>query len=724
MWPPNAVRITDIVDKVMGYAPDADVDLLYRSYIYSGKLHAGQRRKSGEPYLIHPVAVADLLAELKLDVESIAVGLMHDTIEDTLATHDEITRMFGKGVADMVEGLSKISKIEFQSKEEQAAENFRKMIFAMTQDIRVILVKLCDRTHNMRTLEHMTGEKQRRIAQETLDIYAPIANRLGLQSIKAELEDLSFSYLQPEKYQDLVKQLAAGQERRDHHITDVLQVLRKTMERNKVQCQLSGRLKHYYSIHRKMMKSNVGLEHVHDLIAFRIMTGSVAECYQALGVVHAMFRPISERFKDYIAVPKSNGYQSLHTTVIGPGGDRIEIQIRTREMHEIADLGIAAHWRYKEGKLDVRKEDLAKFQRIRELYDLAKELRDPREFMESIKGELFVDEVYVFTPRGEVLEFPEGATPLDFAYAIHTEVGNHCVGAKVDGRIVPLKYQLKSGEACEILTSPTQKPSADWMNLVVTSRARSKIRATLRQQERDRGKELGKEILEREFKRYGLNLPRLVKEGEFQKLLGSKLRDRSMEDLYYAVSIGKQTVEKILAEFIPREKLEQQPEPQVVDKGAKERAEGAARKSSSPVRIRGEGDILVTFGKCCHPIHGDPVVGLITRGRGITVHQNNCPNVLNVDPERHMEVDWEEGHKSLRPVKIRVLCLNRQGLLASMSKTISTEGVNIAAAECRGTDDGAVNTFEILVPDRETLSRVMNALGRVKGVTSVERITF
>jgi GTP pyrophosphokinase len=718
------IRLNEILDKVSAYSPDADLELIRRAYILSAKCHAGQVRKSGEPYLIHPLAVADILADLKLDIETIAVGLLHDVIEDTLITFDELKELFGQDIADMVDGLSKIAKISFKSKEEAQAENFRKMMFAMAKDIRVILVKLADRTHNMRTLEHMSREKQQRIAEETLKIYAPIANRLGIQRLKIELEDLSFQYLHRDVFDQIQSKLEENQEQRNAYMERVKGLLMQAMEQNQIDCDVSGRVKHIYSIYKKMVRNNVEFEQIYDLTAFRIITDTVGQCYQVLGVVHAMYRPISERFKDYIAVPKSNGYQSLHTTVIGPGGEHIEIQIRTRQMHQIAESGIAAHWRYKEGRLALSRDDIEKVSKLRQLYEFARELKDPTEFMESIKDDLFSDEIYVFTPKGEVKEFPEGATPLDFAFSVHTEVGLHTVGAKVNGRIVPLRYQLRNGDAVEILTQPSAKPSSDWLNIAFTSRARTKIRNFLRQEERERGRELGREMLEREFKRHSLNLNRIVKDGDLKKILPN-LHVRSIDELFIAVAVGKVLIDKVLLEFIPAEQLHPEKKAQSATNivGMIRDRFIPQRKSSSPVLIKGEGDILVSFARCCSPLHGDPIIGLITTGRGITVHMADCPNVLNMDPERRIEVAWDENVKSPRNVKVRVVCVNRQGLLLSMSKAISHEGVNITSAECRSIEDQkAVNNFEITVLDRSTLQQVMWALERIKGVISVERV--
>lgn len=724
------IRLSDILDKVTAYAPGADLDVVQRAYLVSARCHAGQVRKSGEPYLVHPIAVADILADLHLDVETISVGLLHDVIEDTLITFDELKLDFGQDVAEMVDGLSKIAKMQFRSKEEAQAENFRKMMFAMTKDVRVILVKLADRTHNMRTLQHMSSDKQRRIAQETLDIYAPIANRLGIQRLKIELEDLSFQYLHPEIYQLIQQKLESSGEERQAHMERIKGLLSKSMLQNELECVVSGRVKHPYSIYRKMVRNQVEFEQVYDLTAFRITVDNLGQCYQALGIVHSMYRPISERFKDYVAVPKANGYQSLHTTVIGPKGEHIEVQIRTRNMHAIAETGIAAHWRYKEGKLSISREEIEKVARLRQLYEMAKEVKDPAEFMQSVRNDLFTEEIYVFTPAGEVKEFPEGSTPLDFAFSVHTEVGLRCVGAKINGRIVPFNYQLRSGDAVEILTNPTAHPNSDWVNLVVTSRAKNKIRAYLRQAERDRARQLGLEVLEKEFKKYGLNLNKAVKENEFSKIL-DRYHLRTMDELYEGLGSGKLPLDKTVAEVIPADVIEKlnaqlakkNASPGIVDRLKERLLPTKKASSSSPVTIRGEGDIMVNFARCCNPLHGDPILGLITIGHGITVHSATCPNALNMDESRRIEVAWDEAVKMPRNVRVRVICVNRSGLLASMTKTISQESVNITSAECRVIEDEkAVNNFDVTVSDRATLQRVMLALERIRGVISVERV--
>ncbi len=717
------VRLEDIEEKVSKYAPGADLDLIERAYIVSARCHAGQKRRSGEPYLVHPLAVADILADLKLDVDCIAVGLLHDVIEDTLITREEVAKEFGEDIANMVDGLSKISKIMFKSREEAQAESFRKMVFAMARDIRVVLVKLADRAHNMRTLNYMPPHKQQRIARETLEIYAPIAHRLGIQTIKIELEDLSFKYLHPAKYEEIKEKLAATREEREAYMERVRALLAKSMKEAQIDCEVFGRVKNIYSIYRKMVRNSVEFEQIHDLTGFRMLVDTIGQCYQALGKVHSMFKPLDSRFKDFIAVPKSNGYQSLHTTVFGPDNEQIEIQIRTHEMHAVAETGIAAHWRYKEGRLNLDRKEIEDVARLRHLVESAREVKDPTEFMQSIRSDLTTDEVYVFTPAGAVLAFPEGATPLDFAFAIHTEIGLHWSGAKVDGRIVPFDYRLKSGETVQILTSQSARPSVNWLNLVVTSRAKTKIRAFLRQEERRRGRELGREILDREFRKHGLNLNKLIKEDAFRQPL-QELHIRNMDELYLNVALGKVPLEKVLGQFVSLEKLRQEEtRTSLVDKLKQKLKLKKHTEPKSPVRIKGEGDILVSFAKCCNPLHGDPIVGTITMGHGITIHMADCPNALNMDSERRIEVSWDDQAKYYRTVKVRVVCVDRAGMLVNMSKAIAHDGVNITTAECKAVNDKkAINNFEITVADRATLDKVIASLERVKGVISVERV--
>ncbi len=720
------IRLNDILDRLAQYHPDPDLDFIKKAYVYSAKVHQGQVRKSGEPYLVHPLEVAGILSQLKLDEASIVTGLLHDTIEDTLATPLELTELFGAEVTQLVDGVTKLSQFSPSatvSSEEKQAENFRKMIVAMARDIRVILVKLADRTHNMRTLGHMPPEKQKRIAQETLDIYAPLANRLGISWIKQELEDLSFQFLKPSEYHYIIEKIEKKRKVSEKYVEEVEEILEKKMIENKIECQVRGRFKHPYSVYRKMKLQGVEFEQIHDIIAFRLIMKSMPSCYEALGLVHTLWKPVPGRFKDYIAIPKPNMYQSLHTTVIGPFGDRLEVQIRTEEMHKIAEEGIAAHWAYKEGKSLGR--DNSKFAWLRQLMEWQQDLKDPKEFLETVKVDLFADEVFVFTPKGDVKSLPRGATPVDFAYSIHSDIGAKCVGAKVNGKIVPLRYKLRNGDTVEVLTSNHAHPSKDWLTFVKTSRAQARIRGYIKAQQREKSLHLGRELTERELKRYELHLHRLIKNGELKRVadeLGYRLED----DLMVAVGYGKISPSQIIQKIVPVEKLADKVE-------SKENRTPVGRlteiikkvtgKSKSGVRINGIDDVLVRFGRCCNPVPGDRIVGFITRGRGVTVHTLECDNALATDPERRVDVSWDVKPDFKRPVTIRVLTADRPGLLADISQAFSKKNVNISQANCRATgDDRAVNTFEVTICDLKQLNEVMQLIERISGVYEVERV--
>jgi GTP pyrophosphokinase len=713
------IRLNDILDKVSAYNPTADHNLIRKAYVYCAKVHQGQTRLSGEPYIIHPMEVAGLLADLKLDVPSIVTGFLHDTIEDTLATSEDISAMFGEEVASLVDGVTKISKINFKTKEESQAENFRKMLLAMAIDIRVILVKLADRLHNMRTLEFQDEVKQRRIARETMDIYAPIANRLGISWVKVELEDLSFRYLHPELYFDLVKKISQKKKEREAFVEEAKAIIAEKLAFYGIHGELSGRSKHLYSIYRKMEKRNVEFEEIYDLIAVRILVESVRECYEVLGVIHSAWKPIPGRFKDYIAMPKGNMYQSLHTTVIGPQGDRMEVQIRTHEMHSVADAGIAAHWKYKEGKGYDEKE-VKRFAWLRQLLEWQQDLQDSKEFMDSVKVELFTEEVYVFTPKGDVKGYPKGSTPIDFAYSVHTDIGHRCVGAKVNGKLVPLKYELKNGDIVEVITSPHHTPSKDWLKIVKSSRARNKIRAWIKIEERKRSIVLGREICEKDLRRYSINLQKIQKSGEFKKI-AAEFGYAADEDLMAAVGYGKISSSQIVAKLLPEEKLKERAEHK------ESRLESVINKlkgkSSSAVEIGGLDDVLVRFGKCCNPVPGDEIIGFITRGKGVTVHAADCQFALESDPERRVDVAWSKFKTAVLPVKIRVLCHDVKGILATISLAITNCEANIASAQIQSTiDQRGENIFEVNVTDLAHLQKVMNSLMKIKGVIKVERI--
>ena len=713
------IRLNDILDKVSAYNPTADLNLIRKAYVYCAKVHQGQTRLSGEPYIIHPMEVAGLLAELKLDVPSIVTGFLHDTIEDTLATSEDLAKMFGSEVAALVDGVTKISKINFKTKEESQAENFRKMLLAMAIDIRVILVKLADRLHNMRTLEFQDETKQRRIARETMDIYAPIANRLGISWVKVELEDLSFRYLHPEIYFDLVKKISQKKHEREAFVEEAKSIISEKLSFYGIHGEVSGRSKHLYSIYRKMEKRNVEFEEIYDLIAVRILVDDVRECYEVLGVIHSAWKPIPGRFKDYIAMPKGNMYQSLHTTVIGPQGDRMEVQIRTHEMHSVADAGIAAHWKYKEGK-GYDEKDVKRFAWLRQLLEWQLDLQDSKEFMDSVKVELFTEEVYVFTPKGDVKGYPKGSTPIDFAYSVHTDVGHRCVGAKVNGKLVPLKYELKNGDIVEVITSPHHTPSKDWLKIVKSSRARNKIRAWIKIEERKRSIVLGREICEKDFRRYSINIQKIQKSGEFKKI-AADFGYAADDDLLAAVGYGKISSSQIVGKLLPEEKLKERAEHK------ESRLESVINKlkgkSNGAVEIGGLDDVLVRFGKCCNPVPGYEIVGFITRGKGVTVHTSDCQFVLESDLERRVDVAWNKVKTAALPVKIRVLCHDVKGILATITLAITNCEANIASAQIQSTiDQRGENIFEVNVTDLAHLQKVMNSLMKIKGVIKVERI--
>ncbi|MBI5968289.1 MAG: bifunctional (p)ppGpp synthetase/guanosine-3',5'-bis(diphosphate) 3'-pyrophosphohydrolase [Deltaproteobacteria bacterium] len=711
------IRLNDILEKINRYLPGADSSLIEKAYVFSAKVHQGQVRLSGEPYLTHPLEVAAILADMKMDIYTVATGLLHDTVEDTYATWDEIKQTFGLEIATLVDGLTKISKITLTSHEEQQAENFRKMLLAMAKDIRIVLIKLADRLHNMRTLGFLSPENQVKIAQETLDIYAPLANRLGIDRIKTELEDLSFRYLHPEEFNKLVREVAWKKEEREKYIREVSSIISEKLSSYGLGGKVSGRPKHFYSIYKKMKAQNVEFEQVYDVIAFRIILNTVKDCYEALGILHSLWKPVPGRFKDYIAMPKANGYQSLHTTVIGPYGERVEIQIRTEEMNRTAEEGIAAHWQYKEGKV-IAPKDSKQFAWVRQLLEWQQDLRDPREFLETVKIDLFPDQVYVFTPKGDVKQLPVGSTPVDFAYTIHTQIGQQCVGAKVNGKIVPLRYQLKNGDIVEIITAPGHQPSKDWLKFVKTSRARTKIRQWIKAEARERSVDLGKEICERQFKKYHLDFGKLIKSEEMSKII-SDLSLQSVDDLMAEVGYGNVSFKQIISKLVPPEKLERERK----EESRLKRLAQKIRREPSGIQIRGIQDMLVRFGKCCNPLPGDPISGYITRGRGVTVHTADCPNILGGDPERIIQVSWNLQEKAVHAVRVRVICIDKKGLLAEISSSLASSEVNILQAHVTTTEDRkAICNFELEVNDLKHLQNVFRALTKLKNVLKVERL--
>ena len=716
-------QLDQILSEVAGYYPSADLPLVRRAYQFAAQAHDGQTRKSGDPYVTHPLAVAQIIAELKLDVASVCAGLLHDCVEDTSATIDQLGEMFGKEIAFLVDGVTKLGKLPYSTREEQQAENFRKMLLAMARDIRVILVKLCDRLDNMRSLHHLPPEKQERIAAETMQIYAPLANRLGIQWVKVELEDLAFKYSYPGEYEQLAADVAKTRAERLEYIHHVEKLIQKEMTDNGVPCDVLGRAKHLWSIYQKMKRTQRPFEDIHDAIGFRVITDSQMHCYHALGVAHQTWTPIPGRFKDYIALPKPNLYQSLHTAVIGPKGERIEIQIRTREMNLVAEHGIAAHWKYKEGggsSQSVATVDDKKFAWLRQLMESQKELRDPTEFLESVKIDLFGDEVYVFTPGGDVKALPKGSCPIDFAYAVHSSIGDHCSGARVNGMIVPLRYQLRNGDTIEIITSPNQKPNKDWLKLVKTARARTKIRWLLRQEQREKAVSLGTDLVDKALRKHGTTLSRAEKQ---LQAAARELRCVTVDELIIQVGYGKITAQQVLEKALPELKKIDEPEKKTESMLKTLLRKVTRRTSSSGIKVAGEEDILVRFAKCCSPLPGDPIVGFITRGRGVTVHRRDCDKGLDLDPERRIDVEWDGNGKTQHEVAIQILCADKPGLLAHISQSFTDQGVNISQAHCRATEDGrAVNTFHASVRDLDQLKSVIRSLSRIKGVYSVDRV--
>jgi GTP diphosphokinase / guanosine-3',5'-bis(diphosphate) 3'-diphosphatase len=708
-------QLETLIEEIPKYQPGANLDLVNRAYRFSELSHRGQQRASGEPYLSHPLEVAGLLVNFKMDVTTVTAGLLHDVLEDTEATKDDLEREFGREIAELVDGVTKIGKLAFSSREERQAENFRKMVVAMAHDLRVLMIKLADRLHNMRTLDYLPPDKGRKIAQETLDIYAPLAHRLGMAKVKAELEDLALRVMQPEDYQDLMRRVAKRRLEREAEINQLIAILQEKLGEVDIESKIAGRPKHFYSIWKKMHEGGREFDEIYDLTAVRVLTKTVRDCYGALGVIHSLWKPVPGRFKDFIAMPKVNMYQSLHTTVIGPKGDPVEIQIRTWDMHRVAEDGIAAHWLYKEKKSERNRFDEA-FVWLRQLVESQSDLKDSQEFLDSVRLDLFPDEVYVFTPKGDVKALPEGSTPLDFAYAVHTDVGHHCVGAKVNGKLVPLRYTLRQGDIVEIVASPTQHPSRDWLKIVKSSRSKAKINQWLKIEERARSLELGRELFDREAKKYRLVPATLLGSEEMKKLL-VELGFSSADDLLASVGYGKSSVHQLLGKLAPAV---------VHDEPMPDRTAKTPRKAEGAVRIRGVDDVLVRFGKCCSPVPGDGIVGFITRGRGLTVHARDCLTVVKnvLDKERLVAVEWDGGEPATRPVKIAVyIGRDRPGLLAEITAAISSRHGNITKAEITVTDDRkGINHFVIEVEDLQQLQGIMQSIREVKDIVNVERV--
>jgi len=714
------IRFEDLLEKVRGYAPEADVELLRRAYVFSAFEHRGQVRHSGEPYLIHPLAVADILADMRLDAVAIAAGLLHDVVEDTLTTIDRIEELFGPAVAHVVEGVTKISAIPFSSSEERQAENFRKMLLAMVDDIRVVVVKLADRLHNMRTLNHLPEERRIKVAQETRDIYAPIANRLGMSKVKNELEELSFRYIEPENFEALRVKVDAKRRASEGQIERLkATITAKLVEAQVPTLAIEGRIKRLYSIHQKVKRQKIELEQVYDFIALRIITGSIQDCYGVLGIIHQTWSPVPGRIKDFIAMPRPNGYQSLHTSVISESGAPFEVQIRTMEMHRMAEEGVAAHWKYKEGRVGDQRDDRY-FGWMRQLIESQQEVHDPQEFIQNLKVELYAEEVYTFTPKGQVKAFPRGATPIDFAYSIHTDVGHRCVGARINGKMVPLRTHLKNGDIVEIITQPGHKPSRDWLNSVVTSHARYEIKYLIRREERVRAIDLGRKVFEKDARKYDLNPRTLLESDTLAKVLPD-FDVQKVDELFAAIGYGKISSKQVLARLAPGELLREKAAQGLVAAAVK-RVLGTAEEK---IKVRGFDDLLVIRARCCNPIRGEKIVGYITRGRGVSVHSATCPNVVNLlyDPERRIDVEWDKGKEESRyTVKLTMEVEDRKGLLAAVSARVADINTNIKNMEAHTDEDSRARIDMTLeISDLKHLEKVIKSLRAVEGVLDVER---
>lgn len=713
------IRLNDIIDKITAYKDisDNELDLIKKAYIYSAKVHTGQKRVSGEPYLSHPLEVSAILADLKLDISTITTGLLHDTVEDTLATIEEIDDLFGKDIAFLVDGTTKISRLEYVSKLESQAESFRKFILATAKDIRVVLIKLADRLHNMRTLKYLPEDRRLRISQETIDIYAPLAHRLGINWINTELEDLAFQFSNPKDYRKVTKLVSSKKKEWKNYLNEVKNTISSKLGELNIEADVTGRFKHNYGIYRKMQYQSNDFEKVYDILAFRVLTNSENECYQTLGAVHTIWKPIPGRFKDYIALPKANGYQSLHTTVLGPLGEQVEIQIRTKDMHEYAEYGVAAHWNYKEQNGNGNG-NYEMYSMLRKLVE-HKDIEDPAEFLDAIKGELISNLLYVFTPGGDLIELQQGATPVDFAYAIHSDIGDHCSRALVNRTLVPLDYKLKTGDTVEITINKDQKPNRDWLTFVVTSKAKTKIRSWLRTLENKKAEEVGKSIAERKLRDKGISFSEIIKKDKIKDILDNFDHD-SIDELYRSIGFGNISVNDLIKFINPDTELHTADKASRIDKIIKNIRKDELKDA---VVVKGFNDIMTRFAKCCSPLPGESISGYITRGRGITIHKNNCPHLHEVDPQRKIEVEWDKKFNEQMPAKISVECIDKPGILSRLTKTISSSDVNILRVEMDGYEiEKAKGIFDVTVDNVNQLTGIIESLKKVKGVLSVDRI--
>ncbi|WP_273483853.1 RelA/SpoT family protein [Desulforamulus ruminis] len=716
----------ELEQKVLVYNPSADIAFLRKAYNFAENAHRGQKRISGEDYIVHPLAISIILAELQLDLQTVAAGLLHDVVEDTGITLTDIESNFGPEVANMVDGVTKLGKLQFQNKEERQAENLRKMFLAMAKDIRVILIKLADRLHNLRTLQFQSERKQKEVAEETLMFFAPLAHRLGIYKIKWELEDLSFRYKEPEQYQRMKVQIAKSRVKREEHIQEVIKELGEKLAAVNIKTEIQGRPKNLYSIYQKMMEQQKELKDIFDVQAVRVLVSTVKDCYGALGIAHTLWKPIPGRFKDYIAMPKSNMYQSLHTTVIGPQGEPVEIQIRTWEMHKVAEYGIAAHWRYKEGGRGEGDFD-KKLAWLRQMMDFQHDARDAQEFMENLKIDLFSHSVFVFTPKGDVMELPAGTTPIDFAYRIHTDVGHRTVGAKINGRIVPLDYKLKNGNIIEIITSKASNgPSRDWLNIVKTSQAKNRIRQWFKKERRDENIARGRDALEREARKQGLELE-LVRGEKFQEY-AKRVNQSSVEDLYATIGDGQMIPSQIIAKLREEYRAEKERRPLAEEMMKKAEAKAAEwGKPTQGIRVKGIDNLLIRLAHCCNPVPGDPIVGYITRGRGVSIHRGDCVNIQPIqreEPERVVEVAWDKDFQSPFQVKLEITGLDRAGFLNDVLNVLLDLKINASWVNARSRKDQmSLVELALQVRNTEQLEYLMNKIKKVKDVYGVRRVS-
>lgn len=722
------VEFKHLIDTIHSYLPKAKCDDVTKAYQLAEEAHKDQRRVSGEPYILHPLAVAQILADMKIDTTTITASLLHDVVEDTSYTLDDLKKMFGKEVAFLVDGVTKLSRLNYRTKEDQQLNSMRKMFLAMAKDVRVVVIKLADRLHNMRTLRYMRSDKQKRIAQETLEIFAPLAHRLGIFNIKWELEDLSFRYLEPDKYYDLVDQMKQKRHVREEIVNEAIDVLKKALDEAHIHCEINGRPKHFYSIYKKMKKDNRDLSQVYDLFAIRVIVDDVKDCYGVLGIVHSLWKPLPYRFKDYIAMPKPNNYQSLHTTVIGTRGQPVEIQIRTWEMHRIAEYGVAAHWRYKEGNQTANKDAFdEKMGWLRNLLEW-QDTSNPKEFVNALKLDAFSDEVFVFSPRGDVIDLPQGAIPIDFAYRIHTDVGHRCVGAKINGKIVPLDYKLKNGDIVEIITSKVGKPSLDWLNIVGSSESRSKIRSWFKKENREENIAKGLDALERECKRLGHDWKALNVGGRLGRV-AKQMNAGSEDDLVAAVGYGGFAVNTVLIKLLELHKKDLQKQEEKTNSLAaleKLKTKKPVKHSGTGILVKGEPGLLVRLAKCCSPVPGDPIIGFITRGRGVSVHRADCPNVTHGqnDVDRLIDVEWDYDGNERFEVNMEIVAYDRTGIMAEIMATLAEMKISILSVNAKTSDTKNVTIhMGISIKDLAQFEFVATKIRRLKDVYAVERYT-